>query len=426
MRVAAEAGRGHGSERPSIAVGMLGARDHYAIPKILHGAGMLETLFTDAYLSPDHRVGRFLSALPGAVRPRSLERLLGRGDACLPPNRVKSFPSVAMKFWLAQRLATDTAQRTRAADTAMKHLNRRIVAAGFPRADAVLGYRGGSVELFEYARPRQISCILNQSGVAREVELALLRRELARWPGWEPGLTAPANDRLREREAREWEMADRILVASEFTRAAVASSGGPAERCCVVPLGVDLDAFTPGPPAPPSSGGLRVLFAGQVRLQKGIPYLLEALRSIDSPKLEVRIAGQVQLDRARLRPYEKYAAFLGAVPRSRMLDLFRWADLFVFPSVCDGFGLAVYEAMACGLPVVITDGAGAEVRPGIDGLVVAAGDAAGLAAAIETFLLRPEFRIACRSATLADRQRLGMQRYGQRLVGALTGGVVTH
>lgn len=424
MSCGTESSATSGSRRPSVVVGMLGARDHYAIPRILHEAGMLDTLFTDLYLSPATGAGRLLASLPVSLRPRAVDRLLGRFEASLPPERVRTFPSEGLRFWLAYRFATDTVRRTLTTSAAMARLNRRIVAVGFPTAEAVVGYRGGSVELFEYGKDRGIFCILNQSGVARKRELELLQEEESRWPGWEPGLRTSPEDVVHEREGREWGLADRILVASTFTRDAIDSSGGPIDRCRVVPLGVDLNVFTPGPQRAPKRDRLRVLFAGQVRLQKGIPYLLEALRCLNSRRVEVKIAGHVQLHREKLQSYEKYAQFLGAVPRARMIDLFHWADLFVFPSVCDGFGLAVYEAMACGVPVVITDGAGAEIRHGVDGLVVAARDANGLARAIEKFLEHPDLRMACRAATLVDRDRLGMARYAQRLVHAVTDGIV--
>src|SRR5262249_28044346 len=161
---------------------------------------------------------------------------------------------------------------------------------------------------------------------------------------------------------------------------------------------------------------LRILFGGAVELRRGIPYLLEALRLLHTPCIEAKFVVPVALSAAKLQPYQDVATFLGPVSRAQMSDLYRRVDLFVFPFLCDGFGLVVYEALASGLPVIVTPNTGADVRDGIDGLVVPIRDVEALAAAVERFLHDREFYQFCHRNILADRDRFGLDAYKGKLV----------
>jgi glycosyltransferase involved in cell wall biosynthesis len=203
--------------------------------------------------------------------------------------------------------------------------------------------------------------VLEQTSAPKRLARGLLAEELRRWPGWQPCLPLPPEpDPLALREEQEWALADRIVAGSRFVVEGIQAAGGPAGRALVVPCGVDADRFAPGRGAP-SEGGrrrLRVLFAGEVGLWKGAPYLLEALRRLGPDGVEARFAGQVALARAKLAPYREVAAFLGPVPRSEMPELYRWADVLVLPSLSEGSATVIYEALAAGVYVIATPNAG--------------------------------------------------------------------
>jgi glycosyltransferase involved in cell wall biosynthesis len=113
------------------------------------------------------------------------------------------------------------------------------------------------------------------------------------------------------------------------------------------------------------------LFAGTVGLRKGVPYLLEALRSLQGKiPFECKIAGTSEIAPDKLAQYRDVADFLGRVPRSQMNELYQWADVFVLPSICEGSAMVTYEALLSGLPVITTYNAGSLVRDGIDGYIV--------------------------------------------------------
>jgi glycosyltransferase involved in cell wall biosynthesis len=99
------------------------------------------------------------------------------------------------------------------------------------------------------------------------------------------------------------------------------------------------------------------LFAGEVGLRKGAPYLLEALRRLGPDQVEARFAGTVALAPEKLAPYRDVATLLGPVPRVQMPALYRWADVLVMPSLSETGPVVVCEALAAGVYVITTPNA---------------------------------------------------------------------
>lgn len=161
---------------------------------------------------------------------------------------------------------------------------------------------------------------------------------------------------------------ERVIVGSEFAqRQAVEQLGVPAERFAVVPYGVDR-AFSPGP-RPEAlarrlgvSGAPVVLYLGSLEPRKNLGFLLDVWRDVVEARRDARliVAGGGSLEaelrgRASALGIEASVVFPGHVPASEKVDYYRLADMLVFPSTMEGFGLVVAEAMSCALPVVVSD-----------------------------------------------------------------------
>ena len=397
----------------------IGARGHYAVPRLLSEAGILGRFFTDAYVGNKPWLELGLRLTPPPLRPRSINRLLGRTDEAIPARSVVSYDVFGLKYWWKQQRVRSDEELIRLFVDSATEFNRLVINDMIEPADATYGC-SGALELFEHVRTSGGSCVLEQLLAAREQERALLSEEKRRWPGWQPDLWIPEVDPLAEREVAEWEHANVILAASEFVAEGLRNRGVRQSKIKLVPYGLDLSRY--GPPHTPVSRPpqpLRVLFAGAVGLRKGAPYLLEALRLIGPSRVEGRFAGKVELGRDKLAPYTSVARFLGAVPRNQMPQLFRWADVFVFPTVCDGFGFVQAEAIASGVPVIATPNCGSVVRDGIDGHIVPIGDAKELARALEGYIEQPNHLNRQKSEAYAGRDRLGLESYGNRLIEAL-------
>jgi glycosyltransferase involved in cell wall biosynthesis len=181
----------------------------------------------------------------------------------------------------------------------------------------------------------------------------------------------------------EIELADHILTVSELARETYLEAGVPAERVHAVPLGADTGLFTPA--AEPRSGELRFLFSGATIHRKGFDLLLDAFRRVRTaePGVELRIVGP-KGDAFGLLGAEapdSGISFLGPVSQRELAEEFRQADCLVLPSRNDSYGMVVAEALAAGLPVLVSEKVGAKalVEPGRNGWIVPAADAAALA-----------------------------------------------
>jgi glycosyltransferase involved in cell wall biosynthesis len=228
-------------------------------------------------------------------------------------------------------------------------------------------------------KQRGVFTILDQvdPGILHE-EMVIEETKL--WPGWQrfPGRMPQG---YWDRRKAEWDLADLVLVNSEWSREALIRQGTPARKLTVVPLAIDLSLQDLPAPIEPR-GRLKVLWLGNVLVSKGIQYLVEAARLLRNEDIEFLLAGPLGIEPRVVRDFPANIKLLGRVTRDRLSGVYRQAHVFVLPTISDGFGVTQLEAMAHGLPVVITPNCGRVVTDGKDGLIVPARDARALADAL--------------------------------------------
>jgi glycosyltransferase involved in cell wall biosynthesis len=223
-------------------------------------------------------------------------------------------------------------------------------------------------------------------------------------------------------------MADHWIAASSFTRETLLESGVPTDRIHVVPYGANLECFHPRPERRIQRGPrrrLRLLFVGTINQRKGIKYLLDALALLPSDRVELVVCGRVVDDLSLFKSFGNQIEIRPSVSAEGLLDAYQTADLFVFPSLAEGFGHVLLEAMACGLPVVSTTRTAARdlVRPGLEGFLVEPGRPIDLAARIEEFLLHPEWLAEMGVAARRRAEEFTWTRFRSRIAG-IVGGIL--
>jgi glycosyltransferase involved in cell wall biosynthesis len=388
----------------SVAVAQLGARRHYAIPRILHKALRLEGLYTDLCAEA------WPKPLPGG----------GRRKAGVPRELIHSFPFFAIRRAVRARLARTPAQRLRAYAAWNRQFGRLVAAAGLGQARAVYAFNAAALEIFEYARAHALGAFLDQTAAPWEVDELLLAEERHRWPGWEfEGTTSRDWGPLAERERQEWVLADRIICGSNYVRDAMAAVSGPVEKCCVVPYGLEENQFTPrvkerGP------GPLHVLFVGTLQLRKGVQYLIETARQLPPGFAVLRLVGPVRVAERALAELRSVAEVAPPTPRTSLQAVYDAADVLVLPTLSEGSANVCYEAMACGLPVITTPNAGSVIRDGEEGFIVPIRSPQDIADRLRR-LGGDRDLLASMSARAAARSReFGRAQYAQRLLTALS------
>lgn len=408
-----------------VAVAQLGPRQHYAEARILYAEGVLERLFTDAYLGDKPLFRRIVRAVPGIGRLADIRRLLARDAVDIPAERVTSFDGLGLFAQFALRRARSEAERYRVYDEVGRAFQRAVIRCGLGAADTLLVSTGAAADLAAFARRVGVRSVLQQFDHPMQTLDRLLREERERWSGAELAPPEPLPDRLARRlldeERRALEEADLILVASNYTRRTLADAGLDLEGVRIVPLAVDLQHWRADEQlSPRRDPRLRVLYAGQIDLRKGVLYLVEALKKLRTKQVVLRLAGSVALRQELLAVPNVEVEVLGPIPRSDMPSLMRWADLFVFPTLGEGFGLVQVEALACGTPVIATTECGEVVRDGIDGHIVPPRDPDAIARWLDHYAADPRALAPMREAAVRRARDFSLDAYASRFVASLT------
>lgn len=404
-------------------VAQIGAREHYAVARALHASGRLERLYTDAWCSTGRSLLRRL--------PEPARSLANRYHPDLSDVPVTAF--TGQSTWNAVqdtirnritplsdrdryahylRIGTQFAERVR--DDLLKRPDVNLDDSVF------FGYDTGSLEVLNALSDTGCITIVDQIDPGR-IEKEIVLEEAERWPGWATQLPV-IHELYADRRTREWAFADRIVVNSPWSRSALVKQGVPREKIVVVPL-----AFEPSAPAMPfehrssHQRALTVLWLGSVNLRKGIPYLVEAARLLNRSDITIRVVGPIAITDRAMRSAPDSVTFEGRIPRDQTSAVYRSADMFVLPTLSDGFAITQLEAMSYGLPVITTPRCGRVVTDGVDGSIIPPRDPHSLAERIAQ-LADDRPRLAEMSMAAAETARkYTLERVADMLLQAVTG-----
>lgn len=205
---------------------------------------------------------------------------------------------------------------------------------------------------------------------------------------------------------------DAFFSPSTFTTARLVEWGIPREKVIEIPFGVDTETFRPRNTK--RNGPIRFAFTGAVSKRKGVDTLLRAWKRLALPDAELHLYGRLRDVKRDLKGAQQVICH-GHVPLAEELPK---NDVYVFPSTLEGSAKSVYEALACGLPVITTPESGSIVRHGTDGLLVPSGDEEELLAAMRTLYESPELRRGYGEAARTRAEEHTWDRYAERVWGA--------
>jgi len=400
----------------TVVVSQLGARMHYAVPRIFASEGRLAHFYTD--ICATEGWPRLVNGLPRRFLPASLKRLTGRIPKGVPAELMSTFPNFGAQSAIRRLREKNIIDHMSHTVWAGSKFSRLVASRGFYGADGLYAFAGDALEQMQAAKQQGMWTAVEQMIAPREVVEDLVKGEHLAFPDWAgPYIENPYAQIFAEREKAEWELADVIVCPSEFVRSNVVDRGGNPEKCVVVPYGID-------PQFPPQDiirigGPLRVLTVGEVGLRKGSPYVAEAARILGKSAV-FRMAGPSKLSEEVKARLAQSVELRGIVPRTEMAKEYEWADVFLLPSICEGSATAIYEALAAGLPVICTENAGSVVRNGIEGFIVPIRDGEAIARAITELTDHPGTRAAMSESAVARAAEFTVKRYGERLLEALS------
>jgi glycosyltransferase involved in cell wall biosynthesis len=225
----------------------------------------------------------------------------------------------------------------------------------------------------------------------------------------------------RERFLEEYDLASLVVVLSEKAAETFRVRNFPERKLFYLPRGVDIERFKPGsePDGRKRPEKFRAIFSGALIERKGIHHLLEAWHRLNLKDAELWLVGAVHEEtKPHLQKFWRDNIKTVGFVRDPENYLNR-GTVYVFPSQWEGSAKTVYEAAACGLPMITTREAGDVVRDGVEGMIVQPGDVDAIAGALEHLYTHPD--IVTRMGAAA-RQRVvenfTWEHYRSRLLGA--------
>jgi alpha-maltose-1-phosphate synthase len=390
----------------------------------LHRVAKLRGFVTSCYYDPSCRIAALFRWLFPAQVSRVERLLLRRYAPEIPSSRVHTVPSFDLSLRLERRLGKRlpgigralARWRTKYFDA---NLGQRIKQLA---PEVLLAFSDvASTTALPLCRRLGIKTIVSVVHGDVHEEQALLESEQVLSPEFMPiylGSSRLDQSLLRWLHLRrllDISLADRILVPSDHIAGSLIRRGVPESKIYVIPYAADCSRFK-NVGKKPAGPGCTFLFAGGISQRKGIKYLLEAWRQIRRPGWRLQLLGPLPMNLEPLKPYLDMVESLGQVSQSEMPARMASADVFVFPSLFEGSAVVTYEALAAGLPSIVTPSAGSVVRDGIEGFVVPPRQVDALARRMEQLGHDPLLRDRMASAARTRALEFDWPRYHERLV----------
>ena len=303
-------------------------------------------------------------------------------------------------------------------DAVMQSLDRRVGrrVEDAPGLTAVYAYEDGAAATFAAAAERGVQRIYDLPIGYWRVAHAIYKEEREREPEWLPTLTGALDSPEKlERKDEELRLAQTVIVASSFTKKTLESSPWPEKVVHNIPYG------SPPAAAPtfsrPAGQPLRALFVGGLGQRKGLSYLLQALAML--PKsVHLTLLGRKTTERCRpLNEAVRSHRWIPTLSHAQVLEEMRRHDVLVFPSLFEGFGLVLLEAMSQGLPVIATPHTAAPdlIEEGREGFVVPIRSAEKIAEKLDLLASDPVLLCEMQQAAHEGALRFSWVNYRNRL-----------
>lgn len=324
----------------------------------------------------------------------------------LPPQRLQTFPWLHSFYMGLQRYSMLSPRMVQQLDCIDRAIFDKHVATKLRPCDVFTAISGCGLESSRVARSMGASYVCDRGSTHINFQNRTLKEEHAAW-----GMPfTPTHSLIVERELAEYAEADLITVPSNYAKSTFISEGVDESKIAVIPYGVDLESFCPV--GLPDDNQFVVVYVGGVNIRKGVQYLLPSFAKLRHPRKKLILIGHVDhgfLARlAKLHDFPDTVVIKGHVEQAELKSYLSRANVLVLPSVEDGFGLVLAQALACGCPVIASDQTGGSelIEPGVNGYIVPARDVLALSDALQKFADNDDQR-AMRVAALKTADNMG-------------------
>jgi glycosyltransferase involved in cell wall biosynthesis len=285
------------------------------------------------------------------------------------------------------------------------------------RFDIVIAYENSALQTFKAAKSIGAKCILDAASF-HHVEQD--RHYVSRLPRAYKARV----DRIKDREIL---LADCIFTASDLAARSYAANTHSGICLKTIPLGVDVDRFKPGWQGRSSkqlAQPFTFVFVGSATVKKGFDLILDCMETLLSEGLSLQLYVVGRVDQELISQRKQLVGMVreyGVISQSQLASVLTTAQCLLLPSRFDSFGMVVTEAMASGLPVIVSDMVGAKdlVEEGQNGFVVPVGSVNALAGKMRWCVLNPHVVRKMAFAARATAERASWTKYRHRFTAAV-------
>ncbi len=330
-----------------------GKQHSYHIAKSLYDLDLLDTFYTSSYVTN--------SFLQKQIEKRNNTYWSRRYIKGLPGNKVNANWRYEIKEMLLRKMQGKSAAAQLAVyDRDVQFDNfvaSRLASKHNSKSNTFWGFQGSCHSSLLSANHLGLNSICELATAHVVAAKKILGEEASLHQEWAhtiDNLEFPAEYEKRLEE--EPHLAHKVIAASSFTKQTLLDVNIPEENVIYLPLGFDLEyiPYKEKEASDIEKRPLKLLYAGTVTQRKGIKYLLEALKSLNAKDIELHIVGGIQGDDSALNNYKGHFHYHPPVSQQELFKMYDQFDALVLPTIFEGFGLVIVEAMAAGLPVITT------------------------------------------------------------------------
>lgn len=388
-----------------------------ALVEALEKAGLLETFFTCIATGRDET-------------NRLKTKLFKQRHCDIPSGMIRLQPFSELIRLLSQKIPNSGFLRRHetglfCVDQIYKKLDVRVARhleeTSTPPA-AIYAYEDGALHCFQSAKKRGVPCIYDLPIGYWRAARRIQSEEAELKPDWAATMPALRDSELKTaRKDHELQLAENIIVASRFTADTLKEAPFTLPEPIVVPYGC--------PPARKlqevlqnrrKSEKLKILFVGSLGQRKGLAYLLEAVEKLGD-RVALTLVGRKSAPCKPLENALEEHTWIESLAHSQILQLMTTQDVLVFPSLFEGFGLVLTEALSQGLPIITTANTAAPdlMTDGTEGFIVPIRDSDAIASKLELLCNDPDLLESMRHAAVLKAQAQTWGRYQETMVSAL-------
>ena len=241
----------------------------------------------------------------------------------------------------------------------------------FKDLDILIGWSSFSLKSFQLVKNNKCLKILERGSTHIDFQTNIMKEEYL-INNLIPNLPSKY---IIDKEKMEYQLADHIMVPTEFARQTFLVRGFPEKKIIKIPYGVDLKEFQKKKSNKKKGLLFRIIYTGTLSIRKGVLYLLKSFEELNLKNSQLLMIGNVDSEiKLKINKYRsnKKIVFKKSISQSKLSEQYSSSNVFITCSIEEGLSMVQLQAMSCGLPIICTPNSGGDeiVDNGIDGFIL--------------------------------------------------------